>query len=64
MTVRQVAVLSYQTWRGRFDGDPHTPGPKDSSRSQALRDHRRDTARIRIPAGSWSVEPGASFGYR
>ncbi|MFZ1942806.1 MAG: ABC transporter permease [Acidobacteriaceae bacterium] len=25
---RQVAVLSYQTWRGRFDGDPHILGRK------------------------------------
>jgi hypothetical protein len=57
-----VAVLSYQTWRSRFHGDAQHTGPEDSSRPQALRDHRRDAARLRVSAGSRAVEPQRALG--
>ena len=59
---QQVAVISYQMWHSRFHGDMRHPGPEDPARPQALRDHRRHAARLRVSAGSGPVEPQRALG--
>ncbi len=59
---QQVAVISYQMWHSRFHGDPRILGPDDPARPQTLRDHRRHAARLRVSAGSGTIESQRALG--